>query len=69
MAFTQDDLTALEAAIAAGTQRVRRPDGGEVQYSTMGEMLKARNVIQQALDAAAGTAARNRRAVSVYSRT
>jgi hypothetical protein len=37
--WTQDDIAALEAAIKGGTLRVRFGDR-EVQYQSMGEMLK-----------------------------
>lgn len=42
MAFSQADLDAIDRAIASGAQRVRYPDGSEIQYRTMDEMERAR---------------------------
>jgi hypothetical protein len=44
MAVTQDDLDALEKAIASGTLRVKYADK-EVQYQSTTEMLKARAML------------------------
>ena len=44
MAWTQTDLDAINAAISSGAKRVRFQTH-EVEYQTMGEMLKAREAI------------------------
>ena len=48
MAFQQSDLTAIEKAIASGTMRVKYADK-EVQYNTMDDLLKARDLIRREL--------------------
>ena len=52
--WTQDDIAALEAAIKGGTLRVRFGDR-EVQYQSMGEMLKLLQYMKDTVDTAAGT--------------
>jgi cysteine synthase len=54
MAFTSADLTAIEKAIATGTLRVRF-ENREVQYQTITELLKARDVIRDAIAAGTGS--------------
>jgi len=49
MNWTDSDLAAINAAIAAGEQLVRLPDGREVQYRSVTELLKARDQIQAEL--------------------
>lgn len=51
MAFTQDDLTALETAMKSGTRVVRYQDK-TVEYRTLEEMLKLYNFIKTKLDEA-----------------
>lgn len=46
--FTQDQLSALEAAIADGALKVKYSDK-EVEYRSLEEMLKIRDVIRNAL--------------------
>lgn len=46
MAFTQQDLAAIDAAIASGELSIRAADGKQVQLRTMDELLKARAAIQ-----------------------
>lgn len=48
MAFTQTQLTALENAIAAGATRVTH-DGKTVEYASLDDMLRRRNIIRTAL--------------------
>lgn len=48
MAFTSEQLAALEAAIAEGALRVRY-DGKEVQYRSLSEMMQIRNMMRQQL--------------------
>lgn len=45
MAFTQTDLTAIDAAIASGELTVRTADGKLVTLRSMGELLQARAAI------------------------
>lgn len=46
--WTQADLTAIEAAIATGARRVRFQTH-EVEYQSIADLLKARDVIRDAL--------------------
>jgi len=57
MAFTQTQLDALEEAIAGGTTRVKYADK-EVEYRSLSEMLKLRDIIRRALGLTDSTAAR-----------
>lgn len=56
MAFTQQQLDDLEAAIAAGILTVRTADGKMVTYQSMGDMLKARDLVASSLAASTSTA-------------
>lgn len=49
MAWTTSDLTTIETAIASGTLSVQFADR-RVQYRTMDELLKARDIIKAAVD-------------------
>ncbi len=51
MAFTQTHLDALDNAIASGTLVVQY-DGKRIQYHTMAELLRARDLIKSELSAA-----------------
>lgn len=55
MAFTQDQLDALEAAIATGTLEVRVGDK-LVKYQTTADMIRARDLLRDQLNAASPTA-------------
>ncbi len=50
MSFTQDQLTALEAAIASGTLEVRIGDK-MVRYQTTVDMIRARDLLRDQLNA------------------
>ena len=52
--WTQADITALEAAIKGGTLRVRFGDR-EVQYQSMGDMLKLLQNMKDAVAIKEGT--------------
>ncbi len=56
MAWTQSQLDAIEAAIASGELTVRFGDR-TVTYRSMDELLQARAVIKESIDAGAGKAA------------
>ena len=58
MAFTQQDLAAIDAAIASGELSIRAADGKQVTLRTMDELLKARAAIQ--IEMASTTATRSR---------
>ena len=58
MAFTSQDLAAIDAAIASGELVVRAADGKQITLRTMDELLKARDAIRA--DMAATAAARPR---------
>ena len=65
MAFSQDDLAALDAAIKSGERSVAFADR-RVEYRDVGEMLKARALIVAELRAAESqprTGARHQRAI------
>ena len=64
MAWTQDDLTKLEAAIAEGARRVRYSDK-EVEYRTLREMKEIRDDIRAELGL---TDASNRRRYADFSK-
>ena len=49
MAFTQDQLTALEAAIATGTLEIRIGDK-LIRYQTTVDMIKARDLLRDQLN-------------------
>lgn len=56
MAFTLNQLNALEAAIGSGELSVKY-DGKEVQYRNIGDLIKARNMVKSELAAAGQLAA------------
>lgn len=56
MAWTTTDLTRIETAIASGELRVQFADRA-VQYRSMDELLKARDLIKETIAQAAGTGA------------
>ncbi|MGE8436626.1 MAG: phage head-tail joining protein [Pseudomonas palmensis] len=57
MAYTQKHLDAVEAAIARGEKTVRYTDR-TVEYRSVDELLKARDVIRTSLATAAGPRSR-----------
>lgn len=48
MAWTQADLDAIKAAIAGGSVKVKYADR-EVQYQTLTDLLKIKNLIEKEL--------------------
>jgi hypothetical protein len=48
MAFTTEQLNALEAAIATGSKRVKYADK-EVEYQSLDDMLRLRDLMQSEL--------------------
>lgn len=52
MAFTTQDLAAVDAAIASGELTIRSADGKTVTYRSMDELLKAREVMKAEIAAA-----------------
>lgn len=67
MAFTSDDLTRIEAAIATGELQVS-VGGQTVIYRTMRDLKAARDLIKGELEAAGVLASRPRAAFAVRSR-
>lgn len=65
MAWTQTELDVIEAAIASGTQTVSFADR-TVTYRSIGELLKARDVVKAALDAASGDSQRDRTSYVIH---
>ena len=57
MAFTTNDLAAIDAAISSGELTVRTADGAQVTLRTMAELLQARNAITASLRAETARAA------------
>lgn len=51
MAWTQDDLTKVRAAIASGVQSVRYSDGRQVNYQSLADLLAAEKEIRAQLAA------------------
>lgn len=49
MAYTTDQLSTLEQAIASGTQTVRFADGKTIVYQSLSEMVRLRDSIQAEL--------------------
>lgn len=49
MAYTSDDLVAIERLIAAGTSSIRFSDGREEVYDSMESRMKAKAEISAAL--------------------
>ena len=56
MAFTTQDLAAIDAAIASGELTIRAADGKMVTLRTMSELLQARAAIRADIAAAAPAA-------------
>lgn len=56
MAFTSQDLAAIDAAIASGELTVRAADGKQITLRTMDELLKARDAIRADLAATSASA-------------
>lgn len=54
MSWTSTDLTAIESAIASGALSVQFGDR-RVQYRSMEELLKARDVIKESIASSGGT--------------
>lgn len=66
MAYTQQDLDALNEAIAMGVQSVRYSDR-TVNFHSLDEMLRLKNLMQAEIDeAATGVTKRRRRTFLVY---
>jgi hypothetical protein len=51
MAFTLTQLSAIEAALASGELKVKY-DGKEIEYRSVGDLLKVRNLARSELVAA-----------------
>lgn len=51
MAYTHEQLDAIESAIARGTTRVKYKDR-EIQYASLADLMSIRNLIRQELGAA-----------------
>lgn len=58
MAFTTQDLAAIDVAIASGELTIRAADGKMVTLRTMAELLQARDAIKTDIAAAAPAAQR-----------
>ncbi len=67
MAFTNDDLTALDTAIKSGARRVAYRDR-TVDYHSLDEMLKLRAVMQAEVSTGDRTTYGTRRVYPEYSK-
>lgn len=56
MAFTAQDLAAIDAAIASGELTVRAADGRQITMRSVAELLQARAVVAEGIAAASGSA-------------
>ena len=63
MAFTQSDLDAIDRAIASGTRRVQF-ENRLVEYGTLADLEKARNLITNELAVVSGR--QQRRQIRVF---
>lgn len=68
MAFTQADLDTIEAAMVSGQRRVRL-NGREVEYHSIDQMQKARDLIRNDVNKAAATGSGVKRPRSFRART
>lgn len=66
MAFTQQQLDAVDAAIASGTLSVEYA-GRRVVYRSMGDLMAARNMMATSIEKASGNAP-SRVSVASFSR-
>ncbi len=63
MAFTSDDLDAINDAIATGELLVQFADGKRVQYRSISDLIRAKQHIESSISSSAGM--RPRRGVRV----
>lgn len=49
MAYTTDDLSIIERAIASGQLRIRLSDGSEIQYQNTSDLMRVRALIESGL--------------------
>lgn len=54
MAFTQDDLAAIDEALSSGALEVQFADGKRVRYRGVAELLRAKAAIEAAIAKAEG---------------
>jgi hypothetical protein len=66
MAFTPDHLTAIREAIAGGVLSFRYPDGRQVTYQSLDDLLKAEQRISDAIAGSSPGAPRRRRRTPGY---
>jgi len=66
MAYTLDQVEALEGAIAKGVLSVRHRDGTSVEYQSLDAMRRARRDMLSEINRAAGTS--RRRTMRTYQR-
>ncbi|OYD80948.1 phage head-tail joining protein [Azospirillum brasilense] len=69
MAWTQDDVDTLKAAIATGAQDVQYSDGSRTTYRSLKDMRDTLAMMQSEVDAAAQPTRRTYRAVRVTPRS
>lgn len=59
MAYSQADLDKINSAIASGQRRVRL-NGREIEFNSVGDLLKAKEDVTNELNGAAATTTRPR---------
>ncbi|KVE45459.1 phage head-tail joining protein [Burkholderia sp. BDU5] len=67
MAFTQNDLIAVERAIASGALTVEY-NGKKTTFRSIADLLAARDLIKADVDAAAGGSRRPRSSIAIIKR-
>ncbi|RQZ24175.1 hypothetical protein DIE14_21930 [Burkholderia sp. Bp9017] len=67
MAFTQNDLIAVERAIASGALTVEY-NGKKTTFRSVQELLAARDLIKADVAAASGTGGRSRASIAIIER-
>ncbi|KVK77815.1 MULTISPECIES: phage head-tail joining protein [Burkholderia] len=67
MAFTQNDLIAVERAIASGALTVEY-NGKKTTFRSIADLLAARDLIKADVDAAAGGSRRPRSSIAIIER-
>ncbi|MBR7961412.1 hypothetical protein KDW41_13260 [Burkholderia vietnamiensis] len=67
MAFTQNDLIAVERAIASGALTVEY-NGKKTTFRSIADLLAARDLIKADVDAASGSQRRPRSSIAIIER-
>ena len=52
MAFSQADIDSIDIALATGDLSVRFPDGRQIEYRSVDDLIKAKRAIEAQINAA-----------------